>query len=48
MFQFFCRSVFFVVVTYENDSFLSVGYHKKKHRPTELFTPFEALDKTCL
>ena len=27
---------------------ISVGGHKKKHRPTELFTPFEALYKTRL
>ena len=28
--------------------FFFVGGHKKKHRPTKLFTPFEALYKTCL
>ena len=31
-----------------NVQFFFVGGHKKKHRPTKLFTPFEALYKTCL
>ena len=37
--------VFFVAI-YENEV-ISVGGHKKKHRP-ETVTPFEALYKTCL
>ena len=39
---------FFSVAAYANDV-ISVGGHKKTHRPTELFTPFEALlYKNCL
>ena len=37
----------FFVATYGNEV-ISVGNHKKKHRPTELFTPFGALYKTSL
>ena len=32
----------FFVATYGNEV-ISVGGHKKKHRPMELFMPFEAL-----
>ena len=39
--------VFFVTTYYGNEA-ISVGAHKKKHRPTKLFTPFEALYKTRL
>ena len=38
---------FFFVATYGNEV-ISVGGHRKKHRPSELFTPFEAMYKTCL
>ena len=45
----FCRSVFFFVASYGIEV-ISAGGHTKKHiyLPTELFTPFEALYKTCL
>ena len=43
-FIFYFYSCVFFVATYGNEV-ISVG---KKHRPAELFTPFEALYKTCL
>ena len=43
---FFLVGLCFIVVTYGNEVISVCGH--KKHRPTELFTPFEAPYKTCL